>query len=66
MDRWVCRQCFASNEGDIGISPATSGLGLLQVTPTEDGWSRGDRTFYCAVYDPNEDRLTSSLHGSGR
>lgn len=59
----ACGQAFADY---VGTSIDSSRLGILQVTPTPDGWARGDRAFFCATYDPENNRLTSSVRGSGR
>lgn len=58
-----CEPAFAEY---VGISLEQSSLGVIQVAPTADGWSRGDRTFLCAAYDPASDRTTGSLRGTRR
>lgn len=34
--------------------------------PTDDSWRQGDRTVQCAVFDPNQPLLTTSLKGANR
>ena len=66
MAAFLSNACGQTFNDYVGTSYNTTVLGILPVTPTENGWSRGDRTFFCAVFDPDNDRLTSSLRGSGR
>lgn len=66
MGSFLASACVPAFADYVGSAYGASALEILPVTPTEDGWSRGDRTFFCAVYDPATGQLTGSLHGSGR
>jgi hypothetical protein len=41
-------------------------LEAIYFTPTTDGWDDGDHSVQCAVYDPNDPQLTSTLKSSAR
>ena len=66
MGTFLASACGSTFETYVGSSYQASSLGILPVTPTEDGWSHGDRTFFCAAYDPAQDRLTGSLRNAAR
>lgn len=55
-DRWVCRRGFADNERRYAS----------MISPSEDSWPDGDRTFTRVLYDPDDAELTSSLRGAAR
>lgn len=50
----------------VGEDYQTSALDFSWLFPTDSGWSDGDRSVQCAVYDPEATRLTESLRGSNR
>lgn len=59
----VCEAGFASF---VGIPWASSELGGSMITPSEESWSGGDRTFVCFLYDPRDAALTVSMEGARR
>jgi hypothetical protein len=66
MDAFIGRECLPEFDRYVGQAYETSALDILWFYPTSGGWSSGDRTFQCAVYDPSDDALTGSVRGSGR
>lgn len=66
MAAFLSSACGEAFNAYVGTTFSSTSLGILPVTPTEDGWSHGDRTFFCALYDPAQSRMTGSLRGSGR
>ncbi len=66
MAAFLTNACGEAFTAYVGTPVTSTALGILPVTPSQDGWSRGDRTFFCAIFDPANKRLTSSLRGSGR
>ena len=58
--------CLPAYLGYVGHDYQTSTLDLYWLSPSADGWSHGDRSIQCAVYDPDVDRLTGSLKGTKR
>lgn len=58
--------CLPAFEAYVGRAFADSVLDINWLVPTSSGWTFGDRTVQCAVYDPATDRLTASLKGSRR
>jgi hypothetical protein len=49
----------------VGKAYEDSALDVSWLTPTQAGWEDGDRSVQCALYSPNQSRLTYSLKGSG-
>lgn len=66
MAAFLSSACIPPFTTYVGLDYQGSQLEILPVTPTQDGWSRGDRRFFCALYDPGQSRLTGSLRGSAR
>ena len=58
--------CMPAYLAYVGHDYQTSRFDLYWLSPSADGWSHGDRSIQCAVYDPDEDRLTGSLKGAKR
>lgn len=60
----ACRDAFTQYVG-IDISSSTT-YSATVISPTETGWSRGDRTYTCLIVDPNELPMTGSARGAAR
>ena len=58
--------CMPAYLGYVGHDYQTSQFDVYWLSPSGDGWSHGDRSIQCAVYDPEVDRLTGSLKGAKR
>jgi hypothetical protein len=58
--------CLPAYLGYVGNDYETSTLNVYWLSPSADGWSQGDRSIQCAVYDPDADRLTGTLKGAKR
>jgi hypothetical protein len=63
---WVGENCLPAFESYVATSVETTTLDFTWYVPTEDGWGEGDSSVLCAVYDPNDAQLTTSLKGSAR
>jgi hypothetical protein len=59
----VCTEPF---ETYVGFPYATSALYANMITPSEESWSDGDRTFICVLFDPEDETLTESMRGAAR
>lgn len=59
----VCEPSFAAY---VGASYATSEIYGSMISPSEDSWGSGDRSFICLLFDPDDPALTESLAGAGR
>ena len=59
----VCDGPFATF---VGEPYATSALWASMITPSQQSWDQGDRTYTCVLYDPENDALTESMEGAGR
>ena len=59
----ACSPTFASY---VGRDYEESVLEIVPFTPTEEGWDDGDRVIQCAVLDPGEPELTTSLRDADR
>lgn len=66
MTDFVIDECIPAFEEYVGTSFQTSSLDFVHFVPLEEGWNAGDRIFQCAVFDPDDTELTSSLAGSTR
>jgi hypothetical protein len=65
FDSYFDTQCIPNFATYVGKPYAESALDVYWLVPTEFGWDEGDRTIQCAIFSPNQSRLTSSLKGSG-
>ena len=68
-DAWLTHiidACSSSFESYVGRAYEASVLEIVPFTPTEAGWDDGDRVIQCAVLDPGEAQLTSSLRDADR
>lgn len=59
----VCQPEF---EPYVGAPYATSEIFASMISPSEDSWSGGDRSFICLLFDPDDAELTESLADAGR
>ena len=66
VDAFVDGECIPAFASYVGVEFETSVLQLAYVSPTSEAWDDGDRSVQCAVYDPNEAELTSTLKSSAR
>lgn len=57
--------CLAEFEAFVGAAFDDSELGLLPLTPVEEGWDAGDQGVLCIVQD-EEGGLTTTLKGAAR
>lgn len=56
--------CAKPFEAYVGIDYQASHLHARIRTPTPLDWGQGDRLFVCALFDPNDARLTGSQRGT--
>jgi putative regulator of septum formation len=66
MDAFVFDECAPAFEQFVGEAYATSELYFDYFSPTSAGWDDGDRVFQCALYDPSDAALTSSMEDAAR
>lgn len=66
MDVIFTSICEASFGSFVGVPYADSELWASMITPSEESWSGGDRTFTCILYDLDDTELTVSLEGANR
>ena len=59
----VCEPAF---ESFVGAPYASSRLYASMITPSEESWGNGDRSFICILYDPEDPELTASMRGANR
>lgn len=60
------RICEPQFEPYVGVPYATSEIYGSMITPSEESWGSGDRSFICVLYDPDNAELTESLAGAAR
>ena len=58
--------CEPEFEPYVGAPYATSEIFGQMISPSEESWGSGDRSFICLLADPEDDALTESLAGAGR
>ena len=58
--------CEPEFEPYVGAPYATSEIYGSMISPSEESWGSGDRSFICLLYDPNDPSLTESLAGAAR
>ena len=63
---YVDATCVPAFETYVGKAYNDSSLDISWLYPGSDGWSSGDRTVECSVYDPSNNQLTASLRSSRR
>jgi putative regulator of septum formation len=68
-DDWftfIVASCDPAFEAYVGREYMASVLEVVPLTPTEDGWADGDRVLQCALLDPADASLTSSMRDANR
>lgn len=63
---FIIDTCVPVFEAYVGMSYETSVIDFVPFTPTEEGWEDGDRVIQCALVDPGNERLTTSLRSANR
>lgn len=58
--------CLDPFEAYVGTPYASSEIYADMITPSDESWSDGDRTFMCVLYDPADSELTESMRGAAR
>ncbi len=66
MDGIFISRCEPPFEAFVGTPYAESELYGSMITPSEESWNDGDRSFVCILYDPENPELTSSMQGANR
>lgn len=63
---YVQDNCVPAFRTYVGQTYDNSDLDISWLNPLSKGWTLGDRTVECSVYDPNNNQLTASMKGTGR
>ena len=63
---YVQDNCVPAFGTYVGQTYDNSDLDISWLNPLSKGWTLGDRTVECSVYDPNNSELTASMQGTGR
>ncbi|HET9344307.1 MAG TPA: septum formation family protein [Candidatus Limnocylindrales bacterium] len=63
---WLDTNCVPAFDAFVGLAYDSSKLDIFWLQPTSATWNDGDRSIQCAVYDPDNQRLTESLKGSAQ
>lgn len=56
--------CEPEFEPYVGIAWEASRFEGSMISPSEESWDSGDRSYICILYDPENDALTESLAGA--
>lgn len=57
--------CYDAFEDYVGVAYPDTPLDIYWLVPNKNGWSMGQRYMHCAVFDPDNPRLTGTLKGAG-
>lgn len=63
---WAEQTCFARFEGFVGRPWTTSSFEIETWWPSEESWSRRDRSVICTVFPSDGGRSTGTARGSDR
>ena len=66
MLTFVIDECVPAFGRYVGEDYQTSVLDFVHFAPVPAGWDAGDRVFQCALYDPTDSSVTTSLQGAAR
>lgn len=59
-------ECVGPFEDYVGISYDESELEIFPFVPSAESWEQGDREIVCAVYLPDEQKLTGTVRDAER
>jgi hypothetical protein len=65
QDEFVFTECSSAFADYVGTAWEASCLDFSYLSPTQEGWDQGDHEFVCAIYDPADNQLDSSVRDSG-
>lgn len=63
---FIVDNCGPAFDAYVGKTYQDSVLDFSWLSPSDESWGDGDRTVQCAIYDPAQTRLTSSIKASAR
>ena len=66
LDTIFTSVCEGPFDGFVDMPYVDSELYGQMITPSEETWADGDRSFICILYDPNDPALTASMEGAAR
>lgn len=61
---WLEDSCLAEFESYVGLAYADSIFYMGSLSPTEESWSSGDRTYSCYLYNATETPMSGSARGA--
>jgi hypothetical protein len=64
FEGFVQAACLPAFDEYVGMAYQDSRLDVVWYFPLEEGWGNGDHQVQCAVYDPFDSELDSSLRGA--
>ena len=66
LDGIFAQVCESDFEAYVGVPYAESEIWGTMISPSEDSWSSGDRSFICVLFEQDDPELTESLAGANR
>jgi ribosomal protein L40E len=63
---WLEDNCLPEFEEYVGLSYQESIYYMGSLSPTDDGWSSGDRGFSCYLYNASETPMSGSVEGTAQ
>jgi ribosomal protein L40E len=61
---WLEDSCLAEFESYVGLAYADSIYYMGSLSPTEESWSNGDRSYSCYLYNASETPMSGSARGT--
>ena len=66
FETFVGNLCLPAFDEYVGMTYEESRFDVFWYFPLAEGWAQGDHVIQCAVYDPLNSELTTSLRGAAR
>ena len=66
LDAIFAQVCEPGFETYVGVPYAESEIWGTMISPSEESWSSGDRSFICVLFEQDDPELTESLAGANR
>ena len=66
INAYLEAECIPAFDAYVGLPYVQSQLDIFPLIPSPGGWSAGDHAVQCALFDPIDEELTSSMRNAGR
>ena len=66
INAYLEAECIPAFDAYVGMPYVQSQLDIFPLIPSFGGWNAGDHAVQCALFDPINEQLTSSMRNAGR